>query len=156
MRFQTSDIDTYQQSKAYVDTMLVPLLPVALDDDLRQKVAMGEYISLVTMEMEKQFRGRLMQLPPLMYLSSESVTEIGERLGVWADAFKKDGKNHVIWMTSDPALKQLENQVPGLLLWIPHLPIEHLDPNYRSKTIRDQMQQLLPDVMAEWRKEDSL
>ncbi|WP_373974944.1 hypothetical protein [Geomicrobium sp. JCM 19039] len=36
------------------------------------------------------------------------------------------------------------------------MPVEHLDPNYRTKTIRDQMQQLLPVVMDEWRKEDGL
>ncbi|GAK11208.1 hypothetical protein JCM19039_889 [Geomicrobium sp. JCM 19039] len=116
MRWQTTDVDTYQQSKAYVDTILVPLVPVSLDDEMRSKVAMGEYISLITMEMEKQFRGRLLQLPPLMYPSTESEESIGERLSIWVDEFRTHEVKHVIWLTSDPRLKKLEDVAPGLFI----------------------------------------
>ncbi|MBB6449050.1 hypothetical protein HNR44_000999 [Geomicrobium halophilum] len=154
MRWQTTDIDTYQQSQSYVDTALIPLLPVSLGEEMKMKVAMGEYISLIAMEMEKQFRGRMMQLPPLSYPQNEGVEELLQHLNAWVEELKANGKNHIIWLTSDPMWKKYEDEIPGgLLLWLPHLPIEHLDPQLRQKTINDQMKEILPTIMKEWRQD---
>ncbi|AXF54900.1 YpiF family protein [Salicibibacter kimchii] len=156
MRWQTTDIDTYQQSQSYVDTVLVPLLSVSLGEDMKTHVAMGEYISLVAMEMEKQFRGRLLQLPPFVYPQKAPREDLLRHVGAWADELRANGKNHVIWVTSDPEWKNDEDELPGLLLWFPHLPIEHMDKKLQQKTLNDQMKEILPRVMKEWQKESGI
>ncbi|SDI28474.1 YpiF family protein [Natribacillus halophilus] len=156
MQWQTADIDTYQQSQSYVDTALIPLLSVSLGEEMKSAVAMGEYISLISMEMEKQFRGRVLQLPPLVYPQNESQETLLQHVDAWADELKSNGKNHIIWVTADPSWKKVENDLPGLLLWLPHLPIEHMDKKLQQKTLNDQMKEILPQVMKEWQQEKGL
>lgn len=73
MKWQATEMDTYLQAKEYVDTAIIPLIPLSWQKDVKQTVAMGEFISIITMEVEKQFHGRVVQFPGFTYVKTEDM-----------------------------------------------------------------------------------
>ena len=65
MKWVSQDIEMFLKEKQYVDTAVLPLLPVSFGDDIKQSVAMTEFISLLSVQLERQFRGRLIMLPAM-------------------------------------------------------------------------------------------
>ncbi len=72
MRFRTEDTDTYLQSRDYVDTAIVPLVKVSLTADIKSTIQATEFTTILSEEMERQFRGRVMLFPPFSYHDTES------------------------------------------------------------------------------------
>jgi len=52
--------------------------------------------------------------------------------------------SHIVYLTSDPAWRTVENELDGLLLWLPTIPLEHLEQKHKVNVISDQIQQLIP------------
>ncbi len=58
MKFQAEDADRFLQSKAYIDTAIIPLVGVNADQ-MKQTVSLGEFTILVAEELERQLKGRV-------------------------------------------------------------------------------------------------
>ncbi|UOE92327.1 YpiF family protein [Alkalihalobacillus sp. LMS39] len=151
MKWQTMDIDTYIQSKEYVDTAVVPLVPMSVKaEEMKSVVAMGEFISTISFELERQFRGRLIELPSFTYLKEETIEQKLEKLETWQTHLKENGLAHLIFLTSDSEWRTVEQQLSGLLIWLPTIPLEHLDSKYKMETVSDQIKQLIPIITKKW------
>lgn len=150
MKWNTNDIDMYLKSKEYVDTAILPLAPIALGDQLKSAVAMGEYIHHITLELERQFKGRLLLLPAFTYLREEKEMTRIERLSQWSEALQQEFI-HLFFLTSDLTWKQEEDKLSGTLLWLPSLPLEHVEANYKQEVIQDQIKQIIPLIMDKWK-----
>ncbi|WP_026689499.1 YpiF family protein [Alteribacter aurantiacus] len=153
MKWTTSDIDMYLKAKEYVDTAIIPLIPLDWEKDQKGAVSKGEFSSILIEEMEKQFKGRLFQLPPFTYLISEHNESKIARLKEWDRHFFDNGFKHIIYVTCDGDWKRVEQQIPDLLIWVPALPLENLDPGYAKEMITGQMKQLLPLITDKWQSE---
>lgn len=93
MKWVSKDMDMYLGAKEYVDTVVLPLLPISFGDDLKQTASMTEFISLLTIPLERQFKGRLMMLPGYTYLKSDSDDSRLQVIKHWETEFKKVGLN---------------------------------------------------------------
>jgi hypothetical protein len=153
MKWVTKDIDTYLQAKEYVDTAVIPLTPISWKDSMKSTVAMGEFITILSGEVERQFKGRIILFPPFTYSVSESKENRLERLSEWSSDVRKEGMEHIIYLSSDSEWKQVEQQVPGSLIWLPTLPLEYVDEKYKQSMIQDQMKQLITIFMNIWQKD---
>ncbi|BBP90303.1 hypothetical protein BsIDN1_39210 [Bacillus safensis] len=58
MKFQAEDADRFLQSKAYIDTAIIPLVGIDADQ-MKQTVSLGEFTILVADELERQLKGRV-------------------------------------------------------------------------------------------------
>ncbi|MCS0672232.1 YpiF family protein [Cytobacillus firmus] len=150
MKWVSQDIEMFLKEKQYVDTAVLPLLPVSFGDDIKQSVAMTEFISLLSVQLERQFRGRLIMLPGYAYLKSAGEDSLLSGLGDWEAELKAQGFKHIFHLTSDSMWKSLEERLEGGLIWLPSLPLEHMDENYRNSILDDQVKQLLNLFVQKW------
>ncbi|EFV77576.1 MULTISPECIES: YpiF family protein [Cytobacillus] len=150
MKWVSQDIEMFLKEKQYVDTAVLPLLPVSFGDDIKQSVAMTEFISLLSVQLERQFRGRLIMLPGYAYLKSAGEESLLSGLGEWEAELKAQGFKHIFLLTSDSMWKSLEDRLEGGLIWLPSLPLEHMDENYRNSILDDQVKQLLNLFVQKW------
>lgn len=150
MKWEAKAIDTYLQAKEYVDTAIVPLVPIAFANEVKSTVAMGEFITIISSEIERQFQGRVIQFPPFTYLKSESFEKRIARLHEWNDELNRGGMKHLIMLTSDGEWKTVEEKVTGELIWLPTIPMEHVDPAYKKEIITDQVKQVIPILTSKW------
>lgn len=152
MKWTTSDIDMYLNAKEYVDTVVIPLLPISLSSDIKTTAAMNEYMGLISTGLERQFKGRLILLPSFTYLKSENMERRKERLSDWSSEIRKEMK-HIIYFTSDSTWKQIEHELDHTLIWLPSLPLEHVDNDYKEEMINDQLKQIMTIFLDKWQQE---
>lgn len=150
MKWISQDIDMYIKSKEYVDTAVLPLFPVSLGDDIKQTAAMSEFISLLSIQLERQFRGRLVMLPGYSYLKSFTEDKLVDDIKLWEKELLAKGFKHVFYLTSDSSWKTIESQFDGGLIWLPSLPLEHMDEQYKNTILDDQVKQLLQLFLQKW------
>lgn len=154
MKWNPQDIDVYTQSKEFVDTALVPLLPVTFGDEMKQAAAMAEFINLLTMQLERQFRGRLLLLPGFTYLKSLEEDKLANNLARWENEILSQGFSHIFYVTSDIEWKSREKQLSGSLLWLPTVSFGTMKEQEKMAVIEDQVKQLLSLFIQKWRQKE--
>lgn len=155
MKWVAKDIEVYLGAKEYVDTVVLPLLPVSFADDIKQTASMTEFITLLSGQLERQFKGRLLMLPGFSYIKTESEEKLLETVNHWGAEFVKQGFKHVFFVTSDSDWKAKEDKLDGSLIWLPFLPLEHMDKNYLNSILEDQVKQMISLFIKKWQDRDS-
>ncbi|MCA0172067.1 YpiF family protein [Bacillus sp. RAR_GA_16] len=150
MKWTESDIALFEKEKEYVDTAVLPLVPISMTNSMKTTVSMGEYISIISSELERQLKGRLLLLPAFTYLSSEGQAITTNRLKKVEEELTLGGIQHIITLTADVNWKQVEDQVSSALLWMPAIPLEHMDEQYKMETVSAQVKQVLQFVTNTW------
>jgi Protein of unknown function (DUF2487) len=156
MKWIPQDIDLYLQAKEYVDTAVLPLLPVSFDADMKQSASMTEFITLLSIQLERQFKGRLLLLPGFSYLKSMKEDKLVENLKVWETEILQKGFQYVFYITSDSQWKSREHDLNGSLIWLPSLPLESMDKQYKTSILEDQVKQLLSVFIQKWRESEEM
>lgn len=150
MRWTARDIDLYFREKDYIDTAVVPLVPVTWHREIKSTVSSGEFIVLIVDELERQLKGRIIHFPPFSYLNAESMATRVERLRAWKQELLDNELRHVFFITADVSWKRAEKEVGDSLLWLPAVPLEHMSPDNRRETIAGQIKQLLEIITIKW------
>ncbi|WP_044748068.1 YpiF family protein [Bacillus alveayuensis] len=150
MKWTVKDVAVYLQEKEYVDTAVIPLVPLALEKNVKSIVSGGEFVQMIVSELERQFKGRVFLFPPFTYFVSESMEEKMKRITDWTSELTANGMKHIFYVTSDTEWKAREADLPGALLWLPSLPLEHMDEKYKQQIVTDQTSQLMNLLVAKW------
>lgn len=154
MKWISTDIDMYIKAKEYVDTILIPLIPITLKKDVKSAVEMGEYITIMSTELEREFKGRLLALPAFTYLKEENAAQLKDRLNNWYANMNEEEVKHILLITADPDWKLQEKELEATLLLVPSIPLDEIDQKYMEQLVKSQMKQLKTIVMNLWQKED--
>jgi len=145
LKWEAKDIEQYLQAKDYVDTAIVPLVPISLESDIKQIVTKGDFILTLVQELERQLKGRILLLPPFTYLKN-SEDNMDKALKKWKDTINYHFK-HVIFLTSDESWKKEEKEH---IIWVPSIPLEHMDTDLKRKLLQDQIEQILNILLQYW------
>lgn len=151
MKWTAKDLDMYMQSKDYVDTVLIPLVPLSFGAQMKQTGSMNEFLTILSLELEKQMKGRILLLPTFHYLSDE-LDKI-KRLKGWANEVKENNFKHVFFLTSDFEWKKEERELENNLVWIPAVPLEGLEIEQAREMINQQVLQILDIFTYNWKNE---
>ncbi|MGV3488097.1 MAG: DUF2487 family protein [Tuberibacillus sp.] len=152
MRWAVTDMQKYVEQKAYIDTVIIPLVPIAWEEqDLIPTVREGEFIHTILAETERQLHGRVILIPPLTYLKSESKEEKLERIHKWGDEIKKENIKYVFFVTSDADWKKAEDELNSLI-WAAPIPLEHMDDRYRKDFVDETVRLIMKQITEMWRK----
>ncbi|CAH0171802.1 hypothetical protein ASG97_22125 [Bacillus sp. Soil745] len=151
MKWTAKDLDMYMQSKEYVDTVLIPLVPLSFKGQMKQTGSMNEFLTILSLEIEKQMKGRILLLPTFHYLSDEM--DKVERLKRWANEVKENNFEHVFFLTSDFEWKKEERELENNLVWIPAIPLEGLEIEQAREMINQQVIQILDIFSYNWKNE---
>ncbi|WP_246218197.1 YpiF family protein [Litoribacterium kuwaitense] len=141
------EVGQYLQEKEFVDTVVIPLIPLDLSSTAKQTASMGEYILYVSAEIERQFKGRMLLLPSYSYWVGEEGAV--ERLQAWENQCREAGAKHVFFITSDVWWQQAYTG-EGTLLWLPAVPMENFDEEMRRKVVRDSVSGLIASFTEAW------
>lgn len=146
MHFIGRDMDQYLSQKDYVDTAVVPLLQLDLSEaGLKSSAGASEYLQSLTTLLEKQFKGRILLFPPMAYTKNADRSRLSKEI---SDEMEKAGFKHVFYMTTDAewrSIDELQN-----VLWLPAIPTENMDRNFKQSVMEDQLRQVLPLFLKEW------
>lgn len=150
MKWVSSDVDKYSQSKEYVDTAVVPLIPISLENEFKSTVAKGEFIQFVSTELERQLKGRVFLFPALSYLKNNN--DVIDKIEEWKHEIQKEFK-YIIFLTSDESVKEKKSEmIADHVMWLPTVPFEHMDDHLKRKLLQDQVEQILNILLQSWNK----
>lgn len=152
MKWNPQDVDVYLKSKEYVDTAVIPLFPVAFEGEMRQAAAMTEFITILTGQLEKQFKGRLMLLPGFSYMKTKEDEKIIEDLKFWEKQLLENGFSHVFYLTSDPVWNSMQNHLSGSVIWLPSIPMEMMEEKAKISIIESQVKQMITLFTQKWQQ----
>ena len=155
MKWIGEDIESYVKQKEYIDTIILPLYPISFTSSIETTVEMTEYISFITVLLEKQFKGRLLLLPGYSYLKNLEGEMPVEDLLKWEEEIMNSGSKHLFYLTCDSEWKKVENSLQGSLIWVPTTSIHKMDAKQRNTHLEDQIKQLSFVFTEKWHHEKS-
>jgi hypothetical protein len=149
MKWNGKDIDLYLKEKQFIDTAVVPLLPIAIGSEMKQAASQGEFIELLSLHLERQFKGRLLLFPAFTYLNTLEDHQKMDMLQNWEVKLKESGFSHIFYLTSDISWRE-QDKTEGKLIWIPSVPLEHMEEQYKHSILEDQVKQLINIIVQQW------
>ncbi len=155
MNWNPKDVEMFLQAKEYVDTAVIPLLPVSLGKAARETAAMGEFTAALAAEVEREYRGRILNMPPFTYLADESRAELANRLESWEEEIRAEGVAHVFYITADSIWKSMEDGLAGELIWVPSVDLGSIDGAAARQLLSGQAGQLQQLISGIWKEKES-
>lgn len=149
MKWNVKDVEMYQQARAYVDTVLVPLVPIAFDNQMQQMASSSECITMLSMEIEKMFKGRIF-LNPIIYYVNDDHQKIAT-LKIWEKEWKRAQFKHIFFLSSDDSWQIEAKDDLDSFLFIPYITFEHLDKEQVLQVIKEQSQLLIDKFTNKWK-----
>ncbi|WP_251554158.1 YpiF family protein [Neobacillus muris] len=150
MKWIPKDVQTYLSAKEYIDTAVVPLYSISMEAEMKQSAESAEFIALLAAQVERQFAGRLVLLPPFTYLKRESSEKTGGDLKNWESTLLDAEFKHVFYLTADAEWRRMEDQYEGSFIWLPSIPLESMSDGQKITLVDSQVNQLLPLFTQKW------
>lgn len=150
MKWIPQDVETYLSAREYVDTAVIPVYSVSVGGEMKQSAAMAEFITLLTSHLERQFTGRLILFPPFTYLKNDKSDKVLSDLQNWGETIAKSEFKHIFYITSEVEWRAQENELGGSLIWLPSLPLEHMNETDKMEMVDSQVKQLLNLFTQKW------
>ncbi|MFD0051619.1 YpiF family protein [Actinomycetes bacterium NPDC127524] len=150
MKWIPADIEMYNGAKDFVDTVLIPLAPISLDSQMKQSSSMFEFLAILSAEIERQFKGRILLMPSLTYLMEEERNY--SYANSWAAKLRENNFKHVFFLSCDSEWKRCESELEGGLIWIPSLPLEQLELTQARSLVSEQVRQVMEIFTLNWEK----
>lgn len=155
VKWNPQDVEIFQKAKEYVDTAVIPLLPVTFSGgEMGQTAGMSEFSTLLTGQLERQFKGRIFLFPGYAYLKEVDAEKLLENLIAWESALLENGFKHVFYLTSDYFWKSMESRLNGSLIWLPAIPMETMQEAQKVSVVESQVKQLLMMFTEKWNENE--
>ncbi|KAB2865521.1 MAG: DUF2487 family protein [Exiguobacterium chiriqhucha] len=143
MRFDGLDAMKSLSERQYVDTLVVPLVELAFDEDMVRKAEGNEVIQAVALETERQLSGRTMLSPTISYVDAEAGRALAEQVTVQATA---SGFTHVLFISSD--LRSKGSELP--IIFVPPLALKGMSGEQSHTMVQNFATQVITDLSSRW------
>ncbi|GER66014.1 hypothetical protein BpJC7_29130 [Weizmannia acidilactici] len=153
MLWCAKDMELYVQERPFIDTAVLPLVPVSFDRNIRQLASQFEWIQFVAGCLESQFKGRIVLLPAFSYLQHTAAESAGAMLLAWEAEMTESGFRHIFYLTSDPSWQPFQSELNGSVVWLPAVPLEHMEQKHRETVVDEQVKQLISIIVREWQED---
>ncbi|MET3575147.1 YpiF family protein [Bhargavaea ullalensis] len=151
MNWTAKDMDLYLQQSEYIDTAIIPLVGLGSSGaDMKQSASATEFLLNLTAFLEHQFKGRVMLLPPFTYLDKSDKARLAAE---WKESLGDMPFRHVFYLTTDPSWSR--DEIVEGAIWIPSVPLEHMDKKLKQSVLEDQVRQIIPVLTAKWTGADA-
>ncbi len=117
LKWIVKDVEQFEQAREYVDTGIIPLLSISAAKEMKTVVEQGEFIELLSMELEREYKGRVLLLPAFTYLVESQKNEKG-RLQEWTNHLQKQGFKHIAYVTSDFFMERRYARIAGRFILV--------------------------------------
>ncbi|MBJ7993497.1 YpiF family protein [Bacillus cereus] len=151
MKWIVKDVEQFEQAREYVDTGIIPLLSISAAKEMKMVVEQGEFIEALSMELEREYKGRVLLLPAFTYLVESQKNE-KDRLQEWTDHLQRQGFKHIAYVTSDFSWKEDMRDGQGDLFWFPSLSLEQFSDQAKREVIRAHIKNIMEMLEERWIK----
>ncbi|MDT3494379.1 YpiF family protein [Bacillus toyonensis] len=151
MKWIVKDVEQFEQAREYVDTGVIPLLSISAAKEMKMVVEQGEFIELLSMELEREYKGRVLLLPAFTYLV-ESQKKEKVRLQEWTDHLQSQGFKYIAYVTSDFSWKEDMQELQGDLFWLPSLALEQFSDQAKREVIHAHIKNIMVMLEEKWGK----
>jgi hypothetical protein len=148
MKWNVKDVEMFIEAKEYVDTVLVPLIPITFNDQMKQLTSASDFMAILSMEIEKNCKGRILLAPTFYYVNGDEKKVEG--IQNWIMELHQAKFKHIYFLTSDMNWKKDENNLSGLLLWIPTISLERLEIEQAREVMKQQVKQIVDIFTINW------
>lgn len=153
MKWLAEDIEVFQREKEYIDTVLLPLVPIQWGEDMGSVVREGRFSLLLSEQLERELKGRVILSPAFTYLKANSFEDTMRQLETWLSEIQRAGVKTIVTLTSDVDWKinLSENQTEGVRhIWLPAVPLEHMTPQSQLDFLDEMVGSVLKQVAEVW------
>ncbi|HHT7226791.1 TPA: YpiF family protein [Bacillus cereus] len=149
LKWIVKDVEQFEQAREYVDTGVIPLLSISAAKEMKMVVEQGEFIELLSMELEREYKGRVLLLPAFTYLVESQKNEKG-RLQEWTNHLRSEGFKHIAYVTSDFSWKEDIQELQGDLFWFPSLSLEQFSDQAKREVIHAHIKNIMVMLEDKW------
>ncbi len=153
LQWNAKDLSSFKEVREYIDTAIIPLLPISLKEDLVQSGSMVEFTIHVTRSIQTQFTGRTLLFPPYTYFRHEDFAKKSIRLKEWEQTIEKEGFRHIFYFTSDLEWRQYETGQYNECFILPMVPFESMEEQFKRSMVDDQVKQFIPLIVKKWQEQ---
>jgi len=149
LKWIVKDVEQFEQAREYVDTGVIPLLSISAAKEMKMVVEQGEFIELLSTELEREYKGRVLLLPAFTYLVESQKNEKG-RLQEWTNHLRSEGFKHIAYVTSDFSWKEDMQELQGDLFWFPSLALEQFSDQAKREVIHAHIKNIMVMLEEKW------
>ncbi|MFG6114533.1 DUF2487 family protein [Halobacillus sp. MO56] len=151
MRWNQDDISLYAESKEYIDTMIIPLIPfdVQKDELMKKQAFQKELLKLFASEVEKEYKGRILLAPEYYYISGSHEEEV-DRINQWVRQISNLPFEHIFLFTLDMNWRKLSKELQAEVVWLPGLQSGNLQSSEVQSFIKEQVSQIAEMIRSYW------
>ncbi|MFI8705532.1 YpiF family protein [Bacillus sp. NPDC077411] len=149
MQWAVADVVQYEKTREYIDTGIIPLLSISFEKEMKAAAVEGEFISALTRELEREYKGRVFLLPAFTYVEGACANE-RQRLLDWTNYLKERGLQHIALITGDFSWKEFEYDLTEQLFCLPALPLEQLSDQAKREIIHTQIKNIMEILTEKW------
>lgn len=140
MLYNNRDLRVLKDEIEFVDTAIVPFMSVDFDNDLLHHANNLELIQHVTVQLEKQLKGRLLITPALTTVESNTAT-----LEAYQQQLADYGFKKVI------SLSFMDIDIEGIHnIKINNIPISDMDAEMKISIINDEVKSVIKKIIGVW------
>lgn len=152
MKWKKAELEKYVQAKEYVDTILLPLIPIQMgnDEESEKNSFQSEIINIFANEIEKELSGRVMLAPNYNFLKTADKSIEAKRINFWIQDMQEQPFEHITLLTFDPSWKKHEKDINGSLLWIPGIQSGDIRSKEMQEFVRNQVAQITEIIRSSW------
>ncbi|MFS0781393.1 YpiF family protein [Bacillus sp. 1P06AnD] len=150
MKWTAKDVELYLNTKEYVDTAIIPLNGIDFQEQAIMSGSMHEYTAIIVQEVERQFKGRVLLLPPLTYSMEWDEVKKIHFFTEWLDTLKKQEIPFIFFITCDTEWKKVSAGMSDHLITVPLLPLDTMEDEYKQDLIGGQVKKVLNTIIDSW------
>ncbi|MCT4781788.1 MULTISPECIES: DUF2487 family protein [Exiguobacterium] len=143
MRFDSIDARKSLTERQYVDTLVIPLVELAFDEEMVRKAEGNEVIQAVALETERQLSGRTMLCPTLSYVEVEAGATLAETV---LEKATVSGFSHVLFISSDVRFKAFDLPI----IFVPPLALKGMSGEQSHTMVQNFATQVITELSTRW------
>lgn len=144
MFYTGKDAAVFLSQQEFIDTAVIPLVPISFDSsEIPHVASQAEYLLTLVNALEKQFKGRVVTFPSFSFVKTQDKQQL---LNEWKNASINSPFKHTLYLTTDTELAGLD----PMILWTASIPLDSMDSKMRTNIIEDQIRQLIPRIAERW------
>ncbi|CAD2073589.1 hypothetical protein GCM10007275_03850 [Jeotgalicoccus coquinae] len=140
MLYNNRDLRMLKDEIEFVDTAIVPFVNIGFDGNLLHHANNLELIQLVTIQLEKQLKGRLMITPSLTSVGGDSSS-----LAAYRDQLTEYGFKNVVSLSFDALETDGVHNIK-----MNSIPISDMDNEMKISIINDEVKSVIKQIIGVW------
>lgn len=143
MKFDGIDAKQVLTERQYIDTLIVPLVELAFDEEMVRKAESYEVVNAVALETERQLSGRTMLSPAVSYIEIEAAKIVASTV---VDQATRSGFAHVLFISSDLRFKDTELPI----IFVPPLALRGMSGEQSRTMVQNFATQVITELSSRW------